>query len=109
VKRGEFRTVSGGTEFTGKPRPALIVTDDFYSRSSSVVVCPLTTLPVNTPVLRIEVLPDTVNGLRRRSYIQIDKLGAVPVWKFGDRIGQLESSLMIEVDLALAAYLGLTK
>ena len=42
MKRGEIWTVAGGSDYTGKPRPAVIVQDDRYDSTNSVTICPLT-------------------------------------------------------------------
>jgi mRNA interferase MazF len=45
VNRGELWTVSGGA-YAAKPRPALTIQDDLFSKTQSVVVIPLTTMAV---------------------------------------------------------------
>ena len=42
VKRGEIWTVSGGPDFAGKPRLAVIVQDKFPEGIDPLTICPLT-------------------------------------------------------------------
>ncbi len=65
MKRGEIWTVAGGTAYAGEPRPAVIIQDDRFDASDSVVVCPITSDLVAAPVFRIRAGPDDENGLRR--------------------------------------------
>lgn len=55
------------------------------------------------------VEPDADNGLYESSFIEIDKVSAVPVDRIGRRIGQLDSTMMEQASVALAAYLGLAR
>ena len=45
VKRGEIRTVSGGANYTGKPRPAVIVQEDRFNQTASITLCVLRFAP----------------------------------------------------------------
>ncbi|WP_204081887.1 type II toxin-antitoxin system PemK/MazF family toxin [Mycobacterium riyadhense] len=68
--RGELWTVSGGV-FAVKPRPALIIQDDLFDATESVVVIPLTSTVADAPVTRIAV-PTTI-GITEPSFVMIDK------------------------------------
>jgi mRNA interferase MazF len=92
----------------GKPRPALVVQDDRYSRLQSVIVIPLTTnvQPV-LEALRPSVLPDRTNGLPFHSQVMVDKISAIPVGKVGGVIGTADEALMQRVNAALSQMLEL--
>ncbi len=47
--------VSGGADYTGKPRPAVIVQGDEFDATRSVTVCILTSDPAEAPLFRIPV------------------------------------------------------
>ncbi|HEY9305901.1 MAG TPA: type II toxin-antitoxin system PemK/MazF family toxin, partial [Mycobacterium sp.] len=52
MNRGELWTVSGGV-YAAKPRPALIIQDNLFSATESVVVIPLTTARADARIARI--------------------------------------------------------
>src|SRR5690606_28461624 len=77
VKRGQVWTVSGGGEYAGKPRPAVIVQDDAFEATASVTICIFTTNPIEAPLFRIRIEPDERNGLRTPSSLMVDKITTV--------------------------------
>lgn len=107
MNRGEVWTVAGGPAYSGKPRPAVIVQSDLFAETASVVVCPLTTDPSDAPMLRPQLTPDGVNGLRSPCRLMVDKITAVPRARLGMRIGEIDRSTMSATDRALLVFLGL--
>lgn len=107
LRRGEIWTVLGSTDYVGKPRPALIIQDDFFLDSVGITLCPFTTDPSETPLARPEFVPNDLNNLRQPSRLMIDKVTTVPRVKLGKRIGNLDDSDMIRVNRALVVFLGL--
>jgi mRNA interferase MazF len=59
--------VSGGANYAGKPRPAVIVQDDEFAATRSVTICLFTTDPADAPFLRVLVGPNERGGLRAPS------------------------------------------
>lgn len=106
MRRGDMVTVVAPGDF-GKPRPAVIVQSDVLDRSSSMVVCLLTTHCVDAPAVRITVEPATANGLTRISQIMVDKIVAVPVARIGKVIGRLDDETMLRLNRTLAFVVGL--
>lgn len=106
MKRGELWTVAGGVYAT-KPRPALIIQDDRYDSTASITVLPLTTTPVDAPLLRLLVQPSATTGVRETSYVMIDKLTTVRRSNIQGRIGRLPAAQLLEVERALLPLLGL--
>jgi mRNA interferase MazF len=106
VKRAEIWTVSGGPDYAGKPRPALIVQDDHFD-TDSVTVCPLTTDPTDAPLFRLEIEPSPENGLREACRLMVDKLTTIPRSKLGEQIGLLAGIDMIRLNRAIVVFLGL--
>ena len=45
MKRGEVWTVTAGSGYGGKPRPAVIIQDDRFDATDSVTICLLTSEP----------------------------------------------------------------
>jgi mRNA interferase MazF len=61
---------------------------------------------VNAPLIRLTVEPSLENGLRAISQIMIDKVMTVRIEKIGRAFGQLDDTTMLEVNRALALFLG---
>lgn len=108
MKRGEIRTVSGGRDYAGKPRPAVIVQDDVFDATGSVTICAFTTDPTDAPLFRLPVEPNARNGLRAPSRLMVDKITAVPRSKLGEPIGWLDAADVVRLNQAMLVFLGLT-
>jgi mRNA interferase MazF len=108
VKRGEIWTMAGGPEYAGKPRPVVIVQDDRFDETASVVICSFTTNPREAPLFRLEVASSEENGLAAVSKLMIDKIAAVPREKLSRHIGSLEDSHMMSLNSSLLVFLGLS-
>jgi mRNA interferase MazF len=106
VKRGEIVTIVLPGAY-GKPRPALVIQSDLYDALGSATVLPITIELRTAPLLRIPITPTESNGLRKKSQIMIDKTQTVPRDKIGSTIGRLHPDVLVEVDRALATFLGL--
>jgi mRNA interferase MazF len=104
VNRGELWTVSGGV-YAAKPRPALIIQDNLFSATESVVVIPLTTTVADAPVSRIAM--PTTTGISQPSYAMIDKITTVRRSNLGQRVGHVSTALMVDIERSLMVFLGL--
>ena len=107
MKRGEIWTVSGGTDYAGKPRPAVIIQNDSFGGTASVTVCIFTTNEREAPLFRLPVEPNERNGLDSPSRIMVDKITTVPRGKIGGRIGELGGEDIARLDRAVTTFLGL--
>lgn len=107
MKRGEIWTVSGGTGYAGKPRPAVILQDDRFDATASVTLCAFTTDETEAPLFRLLVQPSAANGLGSPSRLMVDKVTTVSRNKLGKRIGRLGPEDMLRLDRALMVFLGL--
>lgn len=109
MKRGEVWTVSGGSDYVGKPRPAVIIQDDAFADTASVTICALTTTALSASLARIAIDSSPFNGLRAPSQVMADKVTSVPRTKLGRKIGRLSDADMARVDRALHVFLGLAR
>jgi mRNA interferase MazF len=109
MKRGEIWTVSGGSDYTGKPRPAVIVQDDDFGGTRSVTICAFTTDPTEAPLFRIRIEPTDANGLRATSSLMVDKITTVPRDKIGTRVGRLNDEDLVRLNQAILVFLGLAR
>jgi mRNA interferase MazF len=108
VKRGDIYGVAGRGDFSGKPRPALIVQSDLFNpHHPSVTACPITTTVSGDGLYRIFVARDENNGLKADSEVEIDKVQAVRRDRVGRRIGTASEEALAAVDEALRRWLDL--
>ena len=107
MKRGEVWTVSGGPDYAGKPRPAVIVQDDAFDATASITICPFTTHVAAAPLLRLKIEPSAGNGLRTASQLMIDKITTVSKNKLESRVGRLSVEDIVRLNRAVLVFLGL--
>src|SRR5271165_1381976 len=107
MKRGDIWTVAGGQDHAGKPRPVVIVQDDSFDGTDSIIVCAFTTDETEAPLFRLAVEPNERNGLRATCRLMVDKITTVPKAKVGARIGRLDDEDMLRLNQAVLVFLGL--
>ncbi len=106
MRRGEVWTVAGGGDYTGKPRPVVILQDDRFDATESVTVCPLTTDPTDALLLRVLIEPTTRNGLDEVSLVMADKITTVRKSRLGASLGSLDDEDMLLLSRAVLVFLG---
>ena len=87
----------------------MIIQDDGFSETLSIAVCPLTSEPVEAPILRLLVEPTPKNGLRNTSRLMVDKVTTVPKSRLGQRIGCLTDDDLLRLNRSLLVFLGLAR
>jgi mRNA interferase MazF len=107
MKRGQIWTIAGGGDYTGKPRPAVIVQDDSFDATASVTICAFTTDPTDAPLFRVPIEPSEKNGLRAPSRLMVDKLTTVSKERLGSRVGRLDDEDMVRLNRAILVFLGM--
>jgi mRNA interferase MazF len=107
MTRGEIWTISGGANYAGKPRPAVIVQDEHFDATSSITICAFTTDPTDAPLFRLAVEPTERNGLRASCRLMVDKIRTVSRAKLGSRIGRLDEEDIVRLNRAILVFLGL--
>ena len=107
MKRGEIWTIAGGGDYTGKPRPAVIIQDDSFDATTSITICAFTTDTTEAPLFRIPIEPSDGNGLRARSRLMVDKLTTVSKERLGSRVGRLDDEDMVRLNRAILVFLGM--
>ena len=106
VRRGDLVTISLPGAY-GKPRPALVVQDDGFSTLRSITVLPLTSMLKSGTL----VAGHDSAWLRHGAAARLpgdggqDRDGASI--KIGERIGELDGSVMKTIEGALSRFLGL--
>ena len=109
MKRGELWVAAGGGDYTGKPRPVVIVQDDRFEATGSVTVCALTSDPTDAPLFRILLSPDSENGLHEDSRVMVDKITTVRRERLVRRIDSLSVTDMRRIDRAMLVFLGIAR
>jgi mRNA interferase MazF len=107
MKRGEIWTAAAGGDYTGKPRPVVVIQDDRFDETKSITVCALTSNPVEAPLFRLRIEPDARNGLRMASRLIVDKITTVPRTKLRNRIGSLADEDILKLNRAILVFLGI--
>jgi|ERR1051326_7854193 mRNA interferase MazF len=107
IRRGDVWTVAGGSPYSAKPRPAVIVQDDSFDVTRSITVCAFTTNETDAPLYRPLIEPNERNGLRAASRIMVDKIASVPKVRLGNQIGRLNDADLLRLNRALVVFLGL--
>ncbi|MFT4078821.1 type II toxin-antitoxin system PemK/MazF family toxin [Rhodomicrobium sp.] len=108
MRRGEIWTVSGGKDYAGKPRPAVIIQEDAFDATDSITICAFTSDETEAPLFRLPVEPDKMNGLRQSCRLMVDKITTISKSKLGVRIGHLADEDILRLNRAILVFLGLT-
>jgi mRNA interferase MazF len=107
MRRGAIFTIADRDgDFTGKPRPAVIVQSDFFSALASVTVCPITGEEGGS-VVRVRIDPSDGLPLAKASWAQVDKLTTVRRERIGNFIGRLSPDDLQRLNGSLLVFLGI--
>jgi mRNA interferase MazF len=109
VKRGDVVLMIAPREL-GRPRPGIVVqADELETGASTLLICPLSTDIRFSPRLRPVIEPTEQNGLRARSQVMTDKIGALRHDRIRATLGRIDSETTERIDRALMIVLGLAK
>lgn len=108
MTRGDLVTIALPGDF-GKPRPALVIQADQFQEHATRTVLPVTSTLVAAPLFRITLEPSAGNGLRTPSQVMVDKTMTVKTDKIGPVFGRIDLDKLVEVERALAVFLGIAK
>ena len=106
MNRGEIWTAAGGV-YASKPRPVVILQDDRFDATDSVVVVPLTTYIIDATLARVPIAADALSGIAQDSYAMVDKLTTVRRTNLGATLGRVTASQMVEIERTLLVFLGM--
>ena len=109
MKRGEIWTMAGGPGYASKPRPVVIIQDDAFDETASIIVCLVTSEAIEAPILRLPVEPTSDNGLHQTSDLMVDKVVTIPRGRLGQWIGQLGDDDLLRLNRSLLVFLGLAR
>ena len=100
--------VAGGV-YASKPRPAVVLQEDFFDGTDSVTVCPMTTTELQAPLLRMPIPKDEISGVDTESFIMIDKITTIRRSSVDQVIGRLDSTQTRELERRVIVFLGLAR
>ena len=108
VSRGDLLSVTLRGYYS-KACPSVVIQSDMFGKHPSVTVLPV--LPVirelrPSLLFRVEIDPTAGNGLKHVSQVMIDRMQSVPVEKMGAVFGRLDDADLLQVNRALAVWLG---
>lgn len=106
MNRGEIWTAAGGVH-ASEPRPVLIMQDDRFDATESVVVVPMTTHDVKANLTRVPIEADTLSGTAQNTFAMVDKITTVRRASLGARIGRATAAQSVEVERSLLVFLGI--
>ena len=108
VNRGSVVIVRMGDTPAAKARPCVIVSrQSAVERGDKVTVCPLTSVLKGAGGWRPFLPPDSGNGLRRPSEVQVDWVFTVHVDRIGALVGQVDEAAVDGIDMMLRHWLAL--
>ncbi len=108
MTRGDLVTIALSGDF-GKPRPALVIQADQFQEHATRTVLPVTSTVVAVPLFRITLEPSADNGLKHPSQVMVDKAMTVKQEKVGPVFGRIDLDKLVEIERALAVFLGIAK
>jgi len=91
------------------PHPAVVVQAPAMSRSSTVMVVPMTSKSRSGPLRPRYLVAVSAHesGLSKDGWIKADRIVSIDVAELGDRAGRLSPDLIAELDAALRFVLAL--
>ena len=108
MNRGDVVIAAEKGEFTGKPRPYVIVQrQTSIIDSLTVTICPITTGLLGVGPIRVPVFPDGINDLREASEVEVNWVTTIRKRAGRHIAGQLEGSVLARIDVALRRWLDL--
>jgi mRNA interferase MazF len=107
IKRGDIVICNLSGDY-GKTRPAVVVQSDIFNPThASIVVCPITSFTIDSPLFRLEVHPNKKNGLLKKSQIMVDKIIALKRDKICEKVGSISHKEQEHLDNALKLWLNI--
>jgi mRNA interferase MazF len=107
MKRGSVIVASQRGDFSGKPRPWLVVQCDlFLDQPISITACMISTTHDATE-FRVPIAPSPANGLTEKSVILADRITSIRGQGLREVCGEVGEAVLRQVDDALRLWLDL--
>jgi mRNA interferase MazF len=111
MRRGDIVIIAQRGLYEGKPRPAVIIQSEaLLDHHPSILVCLVAASEEASTgaFYRIPIAPDTGNGLRSASIVQVDKIVTIRRENVGQVIGRLDEAAIDRLNTALSLFQGLS-
>lgn len=95
-----------GGDYSGKPRPAVIVQSEHLDALNSVLICPITSIEVPPNLLRLPLQVGDDLPFGKTSWVEIEKVSAVRRGRIGVRIGRLSDAELATLTQRLVIVIG---
>jgi mRNA interferase MazF len=107
MQRGDIVVCSLSGDY-GKIRPAVIIQSELFNVThASIVIAPITSHLVDAPLFRLDLTPNSDNGLQHPSQIMVDKIAAIKRDRLKKKIGELRNDNVDMLNNALRLWLDL--
>ena len=107
IKRGDIVICNLKGDY-GKTRPAVVVQSDLFNPThASIVVCPITSSLIDSPLFRLEIFESKRNGLLEKSQIMVDKIIAIKRDKICKKIGVISHKEQDNLDSSIKLWLSI--
>jgi mRNA interferase MazF len=108
LKRGDIVIGAQRGDFTGKPRPYVVVQrETTLPDSMTVTACPITTVLLGPGALRVSLAADAVTGLDDPSEVEVDRITTLRKSRIRQQVGSVPADGMAAVDRGLKLWLDL--
>lgn len=106
MKRGEIWVGAETADYARKPRPWIVIQDDRFRGTDSVLAIPLTSVSIDAPLLRVSIPEGDATGLQANSWAMLEKLTAMRRSRLHKRIGAIGDPVLGELERKLMVVLG---
>ena len=107
MKRGDIVIATSRGDYTGKPRPAIVMQSNFFDETNSLTLLLMTGSDTDAPLLRVPIAANAETGLATSSWAMVDKVVTVKRSAIGEIIGRVDPRTMLEISRRLAVFLGI--
>jgi mRNA interferase MazF len=105
ISRGAIVII--GKPVKGVTKMGVIVQADIFGTLPSVLVCPITDVEIDAPLLRIRLDPSDTLPLAKSMWIMAELLTAIPRSMIGTVIGHIAPDQQRQLDRALIVVTGI--
>ena len=109
LERGDIIVCALSGDY-GKPRPAIVIQSDLFNAThASITICPITSHLVDAPIFRLDLDPNSQNGLKQTSQIMVDKITSLKREKIQQKIGKITADQFGALNHALKIWLNINE
>ncbi|MEH3107949.1 MAG: type II toxin-antitoxin system PemK/MazF family toxin [Sphingomonas fennica] len=108
MRRGSIVIAADRGDFSGKPRPYVVVqATAALEGTTAITLCPITTHLTGAALMRVPVLRLDGTGLLEASEIEVDRIRTIRRSRVKAPIGAVSDDILKQVDAALRRWLEL--